>query len=209
MNRFKNIIFDLGGVLLDIDYQLTVKTFERLGLKDYEKNYDLVNVNELLRDLECGRISVSDFYRKFNEQAGMHFTDEVIGRAWCATLLQFHESSLSYLDRLRMKARLFLLSNTNAIHYPLFEKIYDNGNRKHSFESYFIRCYYSFEIGKRKPDVSCFQWVLENAGIRAEETIFIDDTKENVEGAQIAGIKAILLEKGTFIEDLNLEKLIE
>lgn len=208
MAAFKNIIFDLGGVLLDIDPALTARSFEDLGVKDFETHYSLKDANELFKDLECGRISETEFYKAFNQHTGLYLPDEVIRRAWCALLLQFRESSLKYLDELAPHASLYLLSNTNIIHQVLFEKIYDNGNRKKTFEQHFKHCYYSFAVGRRKPDRDCYEWVLNDASLRAEETIFIDDNRENIEAASAIGIKAIQLKTGVRIEDLNLLQLI-
>lgn len=209
MSKIKNIIFDLGGVLLNIDYHLTKKAFQNLGVANFDELYSQAAANELFSQLEKGDLTPNEFYRQFNDFTGHDFTAKQISTAWNAMLLDFRESSLKYLRTLKPKANLLLLSNTNAIHLKAFHEIYYQKEREHSFEDLFHHCIYSFETGTRKPDVECYQWVMRNTGIRASESLFIDDSPQNVVGAEKAGIRSLLLEKNSLIENLGLEKILE
>lgn len=210
MPKYKNIIFDLGGVLLDIDYDHAKNAFEALGVRNFDQLYNQSRAGELFRELEVGNISPSGFHRQFNDQTGLNLSADEIDNAWNKMLLGFRESSLKYLEYLRSlpQVQLMLLSNTNSIHYEKFRDIYHFTLRQHPFEAYFTHCFYSFEIGLRKPDIGCYQWVLNRAAVNPEETIFIDDSPENISAAAKTGINAILLEKGTLIEELGLEDLV-
>lgn len=208
MPKYKNIIFDLGGVLLDIDYNRTREAFQDLGVDNFEELYSQASADELFQRLEKGTISVPEFYERLKESIGNHHSENEINRAWNAMLLDFREESLAYLDTLKPKANLLLLSNTNSIHLDEFYKIYHSKPRKHAFDKYFHHCIFSFETGTRKPDAECYEWVFEHAGIKPSETIFIDDSVQNIEAAKELGVKSILLEKGQLIENIGLEKLI-
>lgn len=210
MSKFRNVIFDLGGVLLDISYEHTKHAFEDLGVANFEELYTQAGAGELFQKLEVGSISPRQFFQMLNERAGLSLSDEQIISAWNDMLLHFRESSLHYLEHLKKipGIRLMLLSNTNSIHCDEFRKRYHSIDRNHPFESYFTHCFYSFEIGLRKPDLPCYQWVLNHAGIRPEETIFIDDSPQNIKAAAEVGIHAILLKPGVLIEHIGLEDLL-
>lgn len=209
MSKYKNIIFDLGGVLMDIDYHLTHDAFIRLGVKNFDEMYSQAEANELFQQLEKGLIDQDEFYTALNKQTGLGLSKEDMADAWNALLLDFRESSLDYISELKSKANLILLSNTNAIHRDAFYAIYNRIERQHPFEEYFHHCVYSFDTGTRKPDKESFQWVIDQTGIDPKETIFIDDSPQNVETARQMGIHSILLEKGRRVEDLGLEDLLQ
>lgn len=206
MPKIKNIIFDLGGVLLDIDYNRTRSAFESLGVKDFDQLYSQASANHLFQRLEMGTIAVPDFFKELNQCTGLSLTDEEIIKAWNAMLLDFRESSLEYLITLKRKVHLLLLSNTNIVHKEAFDQIYYMNERDVSFENRFHHCIFSYETGTRKPDAACFLWTLDKADIRPEETIFIDDSPQNVQGANAVGIKGILLESNMLVEELGLEQ---
>lgn len=208
MKRFKNIVFDMGGVLLDIDYHRTINAFKELGVANFETFYSQAGAHELFQALEKGTIEPAEFYVKMNEYAGTSYSIADIRDAWNAILIGFRESSLAYLEVLKQKTNVLLLSNTNAIHVDKLREMYNEKERSHPYEEYFHHCIYSFETGTRKPDAACYQWMLDHAKIKAEETLFIDDTEENTLAAERLGISTILLKRGVFIEELGLEEMI-
>lgn len=208
MHTIKNIIFDLGGVLLNINYTLTRTAFEKLGVKNFDEMYTQAEADELFKKLEKGTISVPDFYEQLNNCTGLHLSKQETNQAWNSMLLDFCEESLEFLEKLKPHYRLFLLSNTNAIHMDAFYKIYDSPKRDKKFEDYFEKCFYSFEMGSRKPDVECYQQVINELNIDPSETLFIDDLKQNIDGASAAGLHTLHLEKGMLIETSDLKKLI-
>ena len=204
MKKAEAIIFDLGGVILNIDYNLTKKAFENSGIKNFDDMYSQANANDLFSKLETGKIDEEDFYKEINLRTGLGLQHPEIREAWNAMLLTFREKSLEFLDKLKSKYKLFLLSNTNHIHLQEFNKIYLDNKREKPFKDYFESAYYSCEIGLRKPEVEIFNWVLEQNNLKADTTIFIDDSVQNIEGAKLAGMQTILLKSGMYIQDLDL-----
>ncbi|MEO8763789.1 MAG: HAD family phosphatase [Ginsengibacter sp.] len=204
MEKAEAIIFDLGAVLLDIDYNLTRTAFEKLGVGHFDDMYSQKSADRLFRNLETGKISDEDFYIEMNKCTGLQLSPAEIKQAWCAMLLHFREKSLLFLDQLKPKYRLFLLSNTNHIHIPEFNKMYHEKNRDKPFAGFFEKAYYSSEMGLRKPDAECYEWVLHEQKLEPGKTIFVDDSIQNVEAARNVGMQAILLEPGMYIEDLEL-----
>lgn len=204
MQKTKAIIFDLGGVILNIDYNLTRKAFENAGIKNFHEMYSQASADALFSDLETGQISNDNFYKEFNKRTGLNLPVDEIESAWNAMLLTFRENSLKFLDSIKSQYRLYLLSNTNHIHLDAFNKIYHQTARSKTFEKYFDKVYYSCEIGLRKPNSNIYDFVLKENDLNPENTIFVDDSVQNVEAARLAGMQAILLEPGKLIEDLNL-----
>jgi epoxide hydrolase-like predicted phosphatase len=204
MQKTKSIIFDLGGVILNIDYNLTRRAFENAGIKNFHDMYSQTSADALFSNLETGEISNDDFYKEFNKLTGLNLPVDEIEHAWNAMLLTFRENSLKFLDSIRPQYSLYLLSNTNHIHLDAFNKIYHQTARSKTFEKHFDKAYYSCEMGLRKPKADIYEFVLKENNLNPSDTLFVDDLVQNVEAARLAGMQAILLEPGKFIEDLNL-----
>ena len=204
MKKIEAIIFDLGGVILDIDYNLTKAAFEKLGSTHFDEMYSQAEADDLFRRLETGDVKPGEFYTEFNKSSGLHLSPEEISGAWNAMLLTFREESLTFLERIKTRYRLFLLSNTNEIHYEVFKQIYFGNERSFVFEDYFEKAYYSFDMGKRKPDADIFEAVLQENNLNPLTTLFIDDSIQNIEAAKQLGIQTIHLTAGMLIEDVGL-----
>ena len=204
MSNIKNIIFDLGGVLLNIDYNKTKTAFQDLGYADFEKMYSLSKANNFFDNLETGHISEPAFYEYMIAASEGKISKEAIRDAWNAMLLDFREESMVFLKQLIRHKNIFLLSNTNIIHQQAFEQSLKIQTGAASLDSFFTKAYYSCHVGMRKPNEDIFRFVLQDAGIIAEETLFIDDLYGNVETANKLGIKTHLLVPGEVIESLDL-----
>lgn len=204
MQNIENIIFDLGGVLLDIDYNRTRAAFEKLGVTHFNEMYSQANANKLFQKLETGSITEEEFYKQLNHSAGVNLSPGEIEEAWNAMLLTFREESLQFLEELKSRYKIFLLSNTNKIHHVSFYKIYNEKKRAKKFEEYFDKAFYSFEIGLRKPEEECYQWVMNEVKIDPQKTLFIDDSINNIEGAKKVGIQTLLLTPEKKIETIGL-----
>jgi len=179
----KNIIFDLGAVILNLDQDKTLRTFKRLGI-----DLDEINMSHsLFTDFETGKIDANYFIHSLHSFLKGNASKEQIISAWNAMLLDLPEHRLSILKSLKNKYKLYLLSNTNTIH---MEAIYQE-HGQNIFEGLFEKIYLSHEIGYRKPNKNCYQFVLQDANIVGSETIFIDDNKGNIRGAEEAGINTI------------------
>jgi glucose-1-phosphatase len=204
MTKIKNVIFDLGGVLLDIDTTKTDAAFEQLGIKDFKNNYSLHKADSLFDDLETGKITETAFYDGIRNISQTQLTDAEIRNAWNALLLDFRTESLTFLQQIAAKYKLFLLSNTNSIHLTAFNQIFKRDTGKTSLDSYFTKAYYSNIIGLRKPHAAIYSFVLEDAGITADETLFVDDLIYNIEGAKVLGIQTHHLQPHERVEGLGL-----
>jgi epoxide hydrolase-like predicted phosphatase len=204
MEKIKNIIFDLGGVLLDIDYNLTRTAFEKAGVTHFDDMYSQASADKLFQTLETGKITEDNFYKELNNSTGMDLSPEEIRNAWNAMLLSFRENSLRSIAELKEKYQLYLLSNTNFIHMDAFNKIYHRQPRDLAFDAYFNKAFYSCDIGFRKPDAICYEWVIDHLKIDASETLFIDDSLQNIEAAKSVGMKTVHLANGDKIEELGL-----
>ncbi|WP_281238973.1 HAD family hydrolase [Flavobacterium praedii] len=196
------IIFDFGDVFINLDKQATMDGLKNLGISQW--NEDL---NQLNLQYEIGSISEEDFLfgiQKHTDNASI----EDISKAWNAILLDFPLYRLEFLQMLAKKYRLFLLSNTDAIHIETFEQ--KSGT---SFYSDFYQCfekvYFSFEIGMRKPNPEVYTFVLNQNGLQAKQTLFIDDKKENTDAALELGLPVWNLQVGKEdVVDLFDKKII-
>jgi FMN phosphatase YigB (HAD superfamily) len=194
LRGIKNIIFDLGAVILNIDYQLTIKAFQELGAGDFDKVYNQFVQTGLFDDLETGRIEPKVFRDRIREQFQSDWGDQQIDDAWNSLLLDLPQERIDLLHRLSKDYRLFLLSNTNAIHY---EQYCANLMREHgipNLDPLFEQVFLSHEIHQRKPDRAAYQYVLDAANLIPSETIFIDDIEKNAKAAEAVGIKGVFLE---------------
>lgn len=183
------IIFDFGDVFINLDKKATLEGLKKIGLSEW--NNDLNQLNILF---EKGKISKEDFLSGIQKHAPKATIEEIL-EAWNAILLDFPLYRLEFLQMLSEKYRLFLLSNTDAIHIDTFEQ--KNGV---SFYSDFYQCfekvYFSFEIGMRKPDTEIFNYVLNTHDLQAKRTLFIDDKKENTDAALLLGMNVWNLQVG-------------
>ena len=204
MQKTEAIVFDLGGVILNIDYHLTRRAFEKLGVRNFDEMYSQSGADILFRELETGKISEDSFYTEINKRTGLGLSTIEIQQAWNAMLLTFREKSLQFLQVLKPKYKLFLLSNTNHIHLKEFNKIYLEKEREFPFEEFFDKAYYSCEIGLRKPNAESYDLVLKENKLVPGNTLFVDDSIQNIEAAGLLGMHTVLLQPGKYIEDLDL-----
>ena len=189
MKDTKNIIFDLGGVLLDIDFQKTIDAFKKLGIENFEEMFSQINADELFEKLETGSITEAYFYSAIKSRTKTNISNAEIDGAWNALILKFRTESLQYLETLSKSYKLFLLSNTNIIHLQYFKQLFTAQTGKPLLDAYFIKAWYSNEVGLRKPGSEIFEFVLQEEKLIAGETLFIDDTLINIETAKKLGFK--------------------
>jgi len=202
ISNINNIIFDLGGVILNIDYNKTAKAFKSLGIKNHNEMYTQFNQISLFDDLEVGKITPAFFRTKIKELCKINISDIEIDNAWNAMLLDFPKKRLDLLNELKNKYRLFLLSNTNEIHLIDYQKQLQKKFNLNSLEKFFEKEYYSHVVGLRKPNKEIFEMVLNENKLIASETLFIDDSIQHIEGAKLVGINTYHLTKGESITDI-------
>jgi glucose-1-phosphatase len=202
---FKNIIFDLGGVILNIDYNLTIEAFEKLGIADFQSIYSKARQNNLFDKYECGQISSAAFIAEILQSCNQVITENDVMLAWNAMLLDLPTKRLQLLADLKCRYRTFLLSNTNDIHMVAYGDYLQQNFGFRDLSNYFEHQYLSYQIGMRKPNVEIFEHVLSQNNLNAAETIFIDDSIQHIEGAKKAGLTAVHLTGGMSILDLFAE----
>jgi putative hydrolase of the HAD superfamily len=203
MTGIKNIIFDLGGVVLDIDFGLTNKAFEELGLKDFASHITQHHITPLFEAYETGKIDDAAFIKGVQELSGLPLTEAQITTAWNALLLEFLPPRIEFLLQLRTRYRLFLLSNTNAMHLREFNERLKRTSGLY-LEDIFEKTYYSHAVGLRKPHAEIYRLVIAENGLLPSETLFIDDTATNFSGAEEAGLKTLHLKPPMTILNLPL-----
>ena len=203
MDKIKNIIFDFGGVLLNIDYNKTADAFKQLGFGNFDEMYGQFKANSLFEDLETGKLGDEEFLEKIVALSSKPLTHGEVKFAWNAMLLDYRMESLEFLEKLASKYKLYLLSNTNSIHLSAFSGTFRKQTGKPSLDGYFTKAYYSHQVGLRKPNADIFEFVLRQEGLKAAETLFIDDSVNNIQTAEKLGIKTHLLLPGERIEQLG------
>jgi putative hydrolase of the HAD superfamily len=196
----KNIIFDLGGVLLDIDYQKTIDAFQRLGFTDFDAHYTQAKQDGVFDAFEEGKIDPDSFINSLKKQLPEHVTNKQITSAWNAMLLDWKQNKIDFLISIQKKYRLFLFSNTNHIHKVYFEATLSQQLGMNRLDDLFEKAYYSHEFGHRKPHPQSFQILLDENQLNAKETLFIDDSIQHVEGAKKTGMQGIHLINKTVLE---------
>jgi putative hydrolase of the HAD superfamily len=198
----RNIIFDFGGVLFEIDYDLPAIAFENLGFRDFKSFYTQAAQNPIFDLLETGKID-NDKFLDFLHEFVPNASREQVLHAWNVILLRILPSEVVHAQAIRQSGyRTFLLSNTNAIHVAEFEQMIANTMDFDLFKSAFEKIYYSNVIGIKKPYPETFLQVCEWNGLNPAETLFIDDSAQHVEGALLAGLHAYHLKPGERISEL-------
>lgn len=188
----KNLIFDLGGVILDLSVDTTVKSFARLSGIAPDKAQDIFVSSRGFEIYEKGGMTDDEFRQFVRDVYSVNVTDEQIDTCWNAMLLGFPIKKLELLEQLKTKYNVYLLSNTNGIHVQHINNILlPRVNNHIILDDFFHRAYYSHRMKKRKPDAEIFEQVLSEGNFRPEETLFLDDNQANVEGAGKLGIKTV------------------
>ncbi len=201
----KNILFDMGNVLFSIDYKKTEDAFVELGYGNFSQMYSQFTADALFEKLETGKISTEDFYTKLIASHPEKITEQQITNAWNGMLLHWRMESLEFLKILAKKYKLYLLSNTNDIHLAAVNNMLKMETGKESIDDLFTTAYYSHKINLRKPNADIFEFIAKDAVINPQETLFIDDLKNNIATAAQLGFKTHLLLEGETIEGLGYE----
>lgn len=198
----KNLIFDLGGVILDLSVPHTLNRFAELSRMPAEKVQELYVSESGFLAYEKGSIDDRAFRDFVRTTYALEATDAEIDQAWNAMLRGIPQQKLDLLKRLQGEFQVFLLSNTNAIHIQhINEVILPKEGSDATLDSYFHKAYYSHRMGKRKPDADIFEQVLEENKLVPEQTLFLDDYDINIEGARSVGIRTVHVTSPNLILD--------
>ena len=202
MQGIKNVIFDLGGVILNINMKLMENALKELGIDNVSEYIKTTGLASFFKEYEIGKISDEDFITSIQSLSATGVKKQAIIDAWNILLLDYPEERLELLRSLKGKYRLFLLSNTNSLHHNEFQKrLFDQTGQY--MEDFFEKAYYSHTIGLSKPDTAAFEYVIEENGLAPTETLFLDDSETNIIGAQKAGLQTIHIKPGVTILDIK------
>jgi len=196
------IIFDLGGVILNLDYNLTINAFKKLGQENFEQLYTQSQQDKLFDRFETGEVNAEEFRRYMKSFLPADTNSKTIDEAWNVMLLDLPKHRINLLLELKKQVPIFLFSNTNEIHLNAFRKIIFNQYGKEDLlESVFNKTYYSHIVGHRKPNAEAFYTVINDHHLTPQKTLFIDDSIQHIEGAKKIGLQTIHLTSGD-ISDL-------
>lgn len=193
----KNIVFDLGGVIMTLDPAEALCRFKALGLSDAERYLDAYTQSGIFGNLEEGKITAEDFRSKLSSLTGHELTFDECKHAWLGYRKDVPQRNLDLLKELRAKGyRLILLSNTNPfmMDWALSSEFDGKGS---SLNDYFDALYLSYRLGIMKPAPDFFRQVLDNENILPEETLFVDDGPRNVEAAGKLGFITMCPDDGS------------
>ena len=211
MTKYQDIttlIFDLGGVIVDLDWNQCIRNFEKIGINDMEKLVSTTLQKGFVLDYEMGLTSDDQFRTEIRKYAVSEVTDDQIDYAWTSLLVGIPAEKLDLLMELRKKYKVLMLSNTNNLSFRYSEKMFDvNGYR---ITDFFDKCYLSYEMKLTKPSAEIFVALLADAGLKAEECLFLDDGIHNINTASELGFQTEYIEPFSSVKDWEFPgKLIE
>ncbi len=184
----RNIIFDLGGLFIDVYMERTQQQLEAFTRCKLDRELAQLKTENVFDDYEKGVISSDDFLLSIQQILPIQLSFSQITTAWNAVLGDFHRERLEGIQPLRKHYRTFLLSNTNELHVAGFEDILERKYGFRSLEPYFDKVYFSQRMGLRKPDAAIFHQLMIENELHASETLFIDDSPANLLGAKQLGM---------------------
>ncbi len=189
LSAIKNIIFDLGGVIINLSVDKTHQAFATLSGLPVDEIKTRVHHGAFFHDFERGLITDHEFREHLRESLNLNVSDSQLDAAWNAMLLDIPRARIQLLERLKSHFNIYLLSNTNNIHLQRFNGIVEQLTGKPTIDHYFHDAYYSHLLKLSKPDVAIYQHVLGQHAMLPQETIFLDDNKDNLAGANKVGIQ--------------------
>lgn len=201
LTQYDGVIFDLGGVIINLNYDLTIQAFEELGMRDFSEVYTQLAQSTLFDDYETGRISSQQFINKLLDYVPSGTSPNRVVAAWNAMILDVPLEKPPLLKSLNSEMLIFLLSNTNEIHMQKVNREWRISSNE-ALENHFSKVYLSYEVGMRKPDLAIFQKVCAEQGLVPENTLFIDDSPQHIAGAQLAGLQTLHLKHPEEFYDL-------
>ena len=198
----KTIIFDFGGVILDIDPQITVKEFQKMGFKDVAKTKSKEFIEDIIRKFERGIYTPEVFRKRRRAFLELDVSDQQLDDAWTALIYDSPAERIEILEQVKKNYQMLLLSNSNEIHYDLYVRDLQLRFGYREFDELFDKSYFSFDMHLSKPDPEVYEFVVNQHDLNPSETLFIDDNEENIAAAAKLGLRTYLLEKPERIRDI-------
>jgi len=196
MKHFSNIstlIFDFGGVLIDLDMNQSILNFKKLGVENVENYLSNFGQSGFFMQLEKGKISAEEFRSEIRKMTTNTITDKEIDDAWNAFLVRIPSEKLDIVYQLRKKFRVIMLSNTNAIHFPYAERTFFSYKNR-GIDEYFDKCYRSYDMKMAKPDAEIFEAILSQEQVAPNQCLLLDDGPKNIEQAQKMGFQTYFVD---------------
>ena len=196
MKHFSNIstlIFDFGGVLIDLDMNQSILNFKKLGVENVENYLSNFGQSGFFMQLEKGKISAEEFRSEIRKMSTNAITDKEIDDAWNAFLVRIPSEKLDIVYQLRKKFRVIMLSNTNAIHFPYAERTFFSYKNR-GIDEYFDKCYRSYDMKMAKPDAEIFEAILSQEQVAPNQCLLLDDGPKNIEQAQKLGFQTYFVD---------------
>ena len=207
--KIKNIIFDLGGVILDIDENIVYKELAKMGIDTSELSHSK-EFTEIMSKFDTGIYTAATFRKKMKTWFGQEkMTDEKFDALWNAVLLDIPRERIEAMEKVRQHYRIFLMSNTNEIHYDLYVRDLQLRFGYKEFDALFDKSYFSFAEHLEKPDRRFFELILDHEGLLPEETLFIDDSPKNIEAAKALGLKTYHIRRDELVRNLFSDGLLK
>lgn len=203
MKHIKNIVFDLGGVIMNLDVPKTIEAFKALGIHNIVNSTGHAYQHSFFYEFEVGKISEDTFLNSLLNLSDKSPNHQEIKKAWNEMILDMPKNRITFLENLKPIYNLFLLSNTNSIHQKKYLDNFKEENQT-SFTEIFKKAYYSHEIGIRKPNAAIFNFILKDSNLKATETLFIDDALSNIEAARKIGIQTFHVQDYNTMDVLKL-----
>ena len=200
--RIKNIIFDLGGVILDIDEKVVYRELEKMGI-DIQQLSRSKEFMEIISKFDIGVYTAPTFRKKVKAYLGLEkMTDQKFDSIWNAMLLDIPRERIEAMEKIKKHYKIFLMSNTNEIHYDLYVRDLQLRFGYNEFDELFNKAYFSFDIHLEKPDPRFFELILDHEHLVPEETLFIDDTAKNIATAKALGLQTYHISREELVRNL-------
>ena len=200
--KIKNIIFDLGGVILDIDETIVYKELGKMGINTTELAHSKEFI-EIMSKFDTGIYTAPTFRKRMKALIGQEkMTDEKFDSIWNAMLLDIPRERVEAIEKVKKHYKIFLMSNTNVIHYDLYVRDLQLRFGYNEFDELFDKSYFSFAAHLEKPDPRFFELILDHEHLLPEETLFIDDTAANIKVAKSLGINTYHISREELVRNL-------
>lgn len=207
--KIKNIIFDLGGVILDIDENIVYKELEKMGINISELAQSK-EFTDILSKFDLGIYTAPTFRKKVKTVLGLEkMTDQKFDALWNAMLLDIPRERIEAIERVKKHYKIFLMSNTNEIHYDLYVRDLQLRFGYNEFDELFNKSYFSFAEHLEKPDPRFFELILDHEHLLPEETLFIDDTAKNIAAAKALGIHTYHIRRDELVRNLFVNGVLK
>lgn len=201
----KNIIFDFGGVVLDLDPKLTTNALQEFGFDDVNRFKEPEFQVNIMDKFERGIISQETFRNKVREFMGIKVCNQDLDDAWNAMLLDIPEKRIRVIEQVKQHYNIYLLSNSNELHYDVYMRDLQLRFGYHNFDQLFDKAYFSFDLHLSKPNPDIFEFVMNQHNMKLQQTLFIDDTLEHIESAKKLGLHTWHLVAPERLRDLFIE----